>query len=1116
MELGKPALLPPQQHDLTLENPSHSPSQQRWFVLRITRFESDGAIQLVIAHTNITERKRSELALAHSNERFQLAVDGSNDGIWDWNIITGELFLSPRWKEQLGYQDHELPNIFATFQERLHPNDISRVMSNLDEYLQARHTHYALELRLRHRDGSYRWILARGAAVRDADGKPVRMAGSHTDITERKQAEDRLRDSEEFFRAMFECSHDAMVLIEATGQKFNACNRSASELFAASGSDILIGTHPAALSPSHQPNGQDSLSLAGRLFAEAQESGSLLFEWEHQRLDGSRFPASVLLNALNIGNRPYFHATIRDISSQKAADLRLRDQQRFLELLLGTIPMPVFHKDIHGRYTGCNPAFETFYGVKEKDLLGKTVFDIAPPDLAALYQAKDAEILEHAGVQVYEAEVQDALGSTHSVIFHKASLTNSDGQIIGLVGTILDITQRKQAEQDLRNLNQALVETSAQATRMAERAEAANRAKSSFLATMSHEIRTPMNGVIGMNGLLLDTSLDEEQRRYAEIVRSSANTLMRLINDILDFSKIEADKLDLETIDFDLASLVNDLLASFALQAQERGLELIGVLDPAVPRQLRGDPGRLRQILTKLVGNALKFTEQGEVVVRIAPMALDEASVFLRCTIEDTGIGIPENELPELFQPFRQLDASMTRRFGGTGLGLAIAKRLVEMMDGSIGLHSQVQAGSTFWFTVRLGLQMGTQEPLDPEADFSGVRVLIVDDNITNGDYLSSLLRSWGLRPDYVSNGVDALQALRLGVTARDPYAIVLIDHQMPDMDGESLGRIIGEMPMLKALRLIMLSSLGQSMDFKRLKTLGFVACLSKPAPENELRAVLTRALTGNGLSAPIPMSTRHAPVDQQRNILAGAAARILLVEDDAINRLVGEGMLRQLGLSASRTVCNGREAIDALSDEDFDLVLMDVQMPIMDGEEATHIIRNPASSVRDHWVPIIAMTAHALREDRTRFLAAGMSDHLSKPITLDALRAVLMRWLPGCDDDHSYTAWDQADLLARLQGDTDLAQRLITAFAQDMPRQFAALAAALDGNDVSSVHRIIHTIKGAAATVSGIALRDRAAVLEVYAADANLDAVRDHLAALKEAGSQLEYALKESPWPND
>jgi PAS domain S-box-containing protein len=646
---------------------------------------------------------------------------------------------------------------------------------------------------------------------------------------------------------------------------------------------------------------------------------------------------------------------------------------RLLEAILDAVPNPLFVKDAARRRILVNAAWEEFTGLSRADVLGRTDYDFFPKEQADLFCRKDDEVFASGGTRQNEERVRDARGRERWVITRKSLLHDEQGSPV-LVGVLTDITERREMEAEIARARDLAIESA--------------RLKSEFLANMSHEIRTPMNGVVGMAGLLRDTRLDSQQVEFVRTIQDSADSLLTVINDILDFSKVEAGKLRFDSMEFDLCAVVEGTVALLAEPAQAKAVEISSCVDARMPTALVGDPGRLRQVLTNLVGNAVKFTERGDVTVRAWIEHETDDEVVARITVKDTGVGIPRAAQPHVFEPFMQADGSTTRRFGGTGLGLAISQRLVRLMGGEIGFESADGEGSLFWFTTRLARSRGRAlaAPPRPWPRLAELKVLIVDDHLTNRQILHHQLSAWGVSTVLAEGGASALAALQHAGAAGSPFDLAILDAHMPDMDGLAVARAIRADPGLSETCLVMMTSLSPGAS-EELRAAGLAATLTKPVKQAQLLQCLTSVL---GVDAPpaVAYEPIAATAREEESLSRG---HVLVAEDNVVNQRVAIAQLRRLGYRAD-VVANGRTAVEALEHGDYDLVLMDCQMPELDGYEATEQIRRTA---RDARPIIVAMTAHALEGEREKCLRAGMDDYLSKPIQIEALKAVLDRWLP-------------------------------------------------------------------------------------------------------------------------
>ena len=731
--------------------------------------------------------------------------------------------------------------------------------------------------------------------------------------------------------------------------------------------------------------------------ARARRGGLEGREWTYLHKDGRALTVTMDVTATRneAGEITGFLGIATDVTERRRAENELRHLQQFQAAILAHIGQGIHGIDADGNIVFENPAAAQMLDCMADELIGQPTPDAAQLQAdGSFYRVNEAVI--HSTLRDGEVQrVSDEIfwrkdGSLFPVEYSVAPMRTSTGEITGAVVVFSDISERKQGEAVMVHAREA--------------AEAATRIKSQFLANMSHEIRTPMNGVIGMTSLLLDTELSAEQREYAETIRASADLQLTIINDILDFSKVESGKLVFEELDFDLHEMVEATVELLAAAAQKKGIELESYVDQDVPARLRGDPGRLRQVLTNLLGNAIKFTGEGSVSLHVSvdgsedeapsPAGTDAPHhARLRFEIKDTGIGIPAEVQARLFQAFVQADGSTTRKYGGTGLGLAICRQIVEQMGGKIGVQCERGQGSTFWFTARLPVQLRVEPIRGATHRWQRARVLVVDTSKINKRFLCDQVRSWGMRNGCAESGAEALAMLRDAATGNDPYAVAIIDRQMADMDGLALARAIKADASISATRLVMLTPFGKPLSDADLALNQIAACRSKPVRQSALFGCIAAVLEADIASLPNPVSAVQAT---SRELAASAngqmplsGKRILVAEDNIVNQRVALGQLKKLGYRAD-AVANGFEALEALERIPYDLVVMDCQMPEMDGYEATAEIRRREVGKRRTW--IVAMTANAMKGDREKCLASGMDDYLSKPTTVVDLSAALAR----------------------------------------------------------------------------------------------------------------------------
>jgi len=827
------------------------------------------------------------------------------------------------------------------------------------------------ELINRRKDGSTYTEAMTITPVRDTVGVVSGYIAIKQDVSERNRREEAIRRSEEEYRLLVSNIPDVIWTADQQGR----C------VFITPNIETIYGYTPEEIYQSgvwyERIHGEDAPKVQEK-YVESLASGKLFnVEYRIQRKDGAWIWLNAkAMNSYEKEGQRYTVGLCSDITASKhAEEARQASEKRYRRLFERNLA-GVLRTSWDGSVFECNTAMAQIVGFdspEEMVALGVQVSDF-------YFNAEDRQaFLQHIKLKAgsnYELKLRHRDGHPLWLLANVSLVDDAGEGSPFLEGTLVDISERKRVEQEWIAAKEA--------------AEAASRAKSEFLANMSHEIRTPMNGVIGMTDLALDTELTSDQREYLTIVKSSANSLLTIINDILDFSKIEAGKLDLEDIVFDLRSSLETTIKPLEVRATEKHLELICQVAPDVPEAVIGDPGRLRQVLVNLVGNALKFTERGEVIVRVSRVSESNQQIVLNFSVQDTGIGIPLEKQKAIFEAFSQVDNSISRRFGGTGLGLTICSQLISLMGGDLRLESEPGRGSNFHFTVRFAASLNSQqEPLRVQIDaLRDLPVLAVDDNATNRRILDQLLSRSGMRPQLADCASDALIFLKEAAQLGRPYPVLIADADLSPIDGFTLAETIKQDAQLAGVAIIILTSGGHRGDGARCRELGVSAYLKKPASEADLVETVLRVLGRNPSAAQKPdLITRHSLRETQKSL------RVLVVDDNAVNRRLAARLVEKQGHSAVFAV-TGRAALEALEKQPFDLVLMDVQMPEMDGLETTAAIRENERRSGKH-LPIIAMTAHAMEGDRELCLSAGMDGYVSKPIDIQALLAAIEDAVP-------------------------------------------------------------------------------------------------------------------------
>ncbi len=1079
--------------------------------------KSGSAAGLIGVSRDITNRKHAEETLRESESRVRAITDAAQDAIIMLNSRGAVTYWNPAAASILGYSSEEAigRNLHDLFAPERFLEAHRAAFARFVQTGQGNAVGKTVELAARRKDGQEIAVSLSLSAI--LIGGEWCAVGILRDITEQKRAEEAIAQARRELENVLAAATQVAIIATDTHGLITNWNTGAERMLGYTAAEMVGKQTPALIHLESEIEARGralSEEFGGRIEgfdvfgARSRRDGHEEGEWTYVRKDGSHVTVNLAVTPVRdaAGLVTGFLGTALDITERKRAGEALKKVSERLSLATQAGGVGIWDYDVVNNTLVWDDQMFRLYGITSAQFGGAYEAwqaGVHPEDR----RRGDEEIqLALQGTKNFDTEFRVLWpdDTVHNIRALAVVQRDASGRPLHMIGTNWDITDRKMAEEEI--------------IRGKELAEAANMAKSEFLANMSHEIRTPMNGVIGMTGLLLDTELTPTQRHYAETVRSSGESLLTLINDILDFSKIEAGKLDLETLDFDLRALLEDFGTLMSAHAHEKGLEFTSVAEPDVPTLLRGDPGRLRQVLTNLSGNAIKFTQHGEVIVRAALVSEEGDEAVIRFSVRDTGIGISPEKQGHLFHKFTQVDASTTRRYGGTGLGLAISRQLAGMMGGEIGVISEEGTGSEFWFTVRMG-KRAEDARIEP-ADFAGlgnVRILVVDDSAVNRELVITQLASLNARGEEAHDGPSALQMIHRAREAGDPFRIAVIDMQMPGMDGIALARAIKADEATAQTRLVLFSSLAQRGDAKKMAGAGFSGYLTKPLRRKELLDCLSAVLGGVDLPREArPLVTRHSVREMHRG-----ATRILLAEDNITNQQVAMAILKKLGFRVD-AVANGAEALKALEAIPYDLVLMDVQMPEMDGLEAARLIRDPESHVRNHAVPVIAMTAHAMAGDREKCLDAGMDDYVTKPVAPKTLAGVLDKWLPAADDRKDggpqeqaaevpapgVPVWDKEGMFTRLMDDEELVGTIAQGFLEDIPSQIEALKAGIEAGDEAVARRIAHTIKGASANVGGERVRETAFRMETECGAGNLDAVMRLMPQLQERFAELKKSM--------
>jgi two-component system sensor histidine kinase/response regulator len=1048
-------------------------------------------------------RDRELGLLRGSHELLVSTLDAANDGILTLQYLDNSMYFNIRFVELWGIPEDKLSELdnraLVEFQlsQVKEPAEfmahIERRRANPDE-----EDFSVVELK----DGR---VLERHVIPQRIHGKCVGSVITFRDITERQNYEKKML----FNHVVLESSGPMLWIDRDTASVAYANPAGCEHLGYAL--EELLGMPIHGFDPFYSPE-------QNAYVQEVVKTGRVArLESRHRRKDGELRDVDVTITLARQDERVMFIVSVRDVTDEKLALQARRRQEATLSSLINSISDLVFYKDAGGHYLGCNTAYAALLGKPVDEVVGLTCRDVFPPDIADAMEERDRRCLENLREESSEFWVTYPDGQ--QVLFDTvvSPLWDENGEAQGLLGISRNITERKRSEEDIR--------------RAKEIAEEATRMKSDFLANMSHEIRTPMNAIIGLSHLVLKTDLSERQRDYIQKVQSSGQHLLGIINDILDFSKVEAGKLDLENTDFEIEKLLDNTSSLISEKCHAKGLELVFEVAPDVPQNLMGDSLRLGQILLNYANNAVKFTEKGDIVISVRASERTERDVLLHFRVKDTGIGLTPEQMQRLFKSFSQADTSTTRKFGGTGLGLAICKKLAELMGGEVGVESEYGKGSTFWFSARLAIGQGRKRELLPNPDLRGRRALVVDDNDHARAVIIDMLEGMTFSVTEADCGAGAIDEVRRAALAGQPYDIVYLDWRMPGMDGIETARHIRSLGLESPPMLLMVTAFGREEMLKEASRVGVENVLVKPVSPSILFDTTMGVLSGRRDTAAPTGSPLRATNDRLAKI---QGRRILLVEDNEINQQVARELLEDAGLRVD-VADNGAIALAMVRDGGYDLVFMDMQMPVMDGVTATQAIR--AMKQFDS-LPIVAMTANAMEQDRRKCLDAGMNDFLVKPIDPEDMWTILLRWVrpreaapatrapaaapaapvvpaatrpaqPG-ELPQGIEGLDTVLGLSRMAGKKTLYLAMLARFIAGQGPVGAQIREALAAGDPATAERLAHTLKGVSGNVGATRIQALAGELEQAIKDGHAaDDVQMRLVELEVPLGSLVAALQ-------